>query len=397
MRAAERELRRRRCCASCAGSGRRVGRVGRAGIGDGRERQRPARLAVAGDRRRHRDLLHGILGERHAKRVADAVFEQTADADRALHAAVLGVAGLRDPDVERIARPSRRARLEARREQAIGLDRHLRVARLHAEDDIAKALVFANVEELERALDHAERGVAEAVHDAVGERAVVGADAQRAAELLAAPHQRPEARGGVLHLFAPIGVAVFADGKLLLVGEVARIDAHLLDVLGGDQRGVGREMDVGDERHGDPAPPQLAADLREVLGLLEGGRGDARDLAAGLHHALDLRDGRERIERVGRRHRLQAQRIRAADADVADADLEAGPAARPVDGADGGERHALSRPRSARRGARTRRRGATHRCLPPGRNPGARRPCRRRCPPPRAPDRRPGSGRRDPG
>ena len=136
--------------------------------------------------------------------------------------------------------------------------------------------------------------------------------------------------GRALHLFAPLGVAVLAHRELLLVGEVARVDAHLLDVLGGDQRGVRREVDVGDQRHADAAPPQLAADLREVLGLLERGRGDARDLAAGLHHALDLRDGRVRVERVGRRHRLHAHGVRAADADVADADFEgaAGGAAR---------------------------------------------------------------------
>src|SRR4029453_8672303 len=99
---------------------------------------------------------------RHADRVADAVLEQGADADAALDPAILAVAGLGDTHVERVARrrersrrrarPARGALLEARRQQAVGMDRPLGVARLHGEDDVAVALVLADVEELERAL-----------------------------------------------------------------------------------------------------------------------------------------------------------------------------------------------------------------------------------------------------
>src|SRR5262249_8000510 len=154
---------------------------------------------------------------------ADAVLEQRADADRALHASVEPVAGLGDADVERIRGHAARAGREPRREQAIRVDRDLRIARLHAEHDVAEALVLAYVEELERALDHAERRVTEAVQDAVGERAVVGADAERAAELPQALHQRTEALLHAFDLGGVLGVAVLPLLEALLVGVVARV------------------------------------------------------------------------------------------------------------------------------------------------------------------------------
>src|SRR5262249_59582145 len=101
------------------------------------------------DRAGYRDLLHGILGERHANRVAEAVGQERSDADRALDAAVLAVARLGDADVERVvARPAAPCALgERRREQSIRLDRDLRIARLHREDDVVEALVLADVPE----------------------------------------------------------------------------------------------------------------------------------------------------------------------------------------------------------------------------------------------------------
>ena len=91
---------------------------------------------------------------------------------------------------------------------------------------------------------------------------MVGADAQRAAELPAAAHERAEALGDALHLLGVLRVAVLAHLELLLVGVVARVDPHLLDVLGRDQRRVRREVDVGDERHAHAAPAQLGVRSR---------------------------------------------------------------------------------------------------------------------------------------
>src|SRR4029450_6462571 len=147
-----------------------------------------------------------------------------------LHAPILAVACLGHAQVEGIAGLAGPARLEPRGQHAIGLDRDLRVARLHAEDDGAEALGLAHLQELERALDHAGRRVAVAVQDAVRERAVIGPDPERAPELAAAAYERPEALGHALELLAVLGVAVLAHLEALLVGVVARGDADLLDV-----------------------------------------------------------------------------------------------------------------------------------------------------------------------
>jgi hypothetical protein len=294
----------------------------------GRRRGRPRRALVvaAGERERDRNLLHGILGQRDADRVADAVLEQRADSDRALHPAVDAVARLGDADVERVGRPAGRARLEPRGEQPIGLDRDLRVARLHAEDDVEEALVLADVEELERALHHAERRVAEAVQDAVGERAVVRADAQRAAELLQAADERPEPLLHAIDLRGVLRVAVLALLEALLVGVVARVDPHLLDVAGRLERRVRREVDVRDQRRRHAAPRELGPDRRQVLRVRDGRRRHAQDLAAGGDEPLALRDGGGGVARIGGRHRLDADRVRAADADRSDLHLARRPA-----------------------------------------------------------------------
>ena len=118
-------------------------------------------------RLRDRDFVNRVLGERDADGVADAVRQQRADADGALDPAVLAVAGLGHAEVDWIV-PVRALRVEPGDEQAIGLDHHLRVGRLHREDEIVIVIFPRQTGEFQRALAHPERRVAVAVHDAVG-------------------------------------------------------------------------------------------------------------------------------------------------------------------------------------------------------------------------------------
>jgi hypothetical protein len=272
-----------------------------------------------------RNLPHWILGEGDAQGVPDAVLQERSDADGALDARVLAVPGFRHPQVEGLA-GLRGARGEPRRQQSVGLDGHLGIARLHAEDDVVESLLLAAGQELDGTLHHAKGGVAVAVHDPVGEGAVVGADAQGPAQLLAAPRQGSEALGHALQLVCILGVRVLAHRELLLVGIVAGIDPHLLHVLGGHQGSVGREVDVGHQR--DPHAPaaQLVLDLRQMLRVLNGRRRHAHDLAAGIHQPLDLVAGGPGVARVGGGHGLDADRIGTTDAHVSDANLAGGPA-----------------------------------------------------------------------
>ena len=116
-------------------------------------------------------------------------------------------------------------------------------------------------------------------------------------------------------------VGVLADAKELLVGEVARVDAHLLDVLGGLHGRRRAEVDVRDQRRLDAHAAQAALDFADGLGVGRGRRGDAHDLAAGLDQAHRLRQGGLDVLGARRGHRLDANGLIAAHGDGADLDF----------------------------------------------------------------------------
>ena len=66
-------------------------------------------------------------------------------------------------------------------------------------------------------------------------------------------HQRRESLSYAIQLGCVLFVGVLVDSEFLRVGVVAGIDADFLDPLRGFHRGVGLEMDVGDDRHVAPA------------------------------------------------------------------------------------------------------------------------------------------------
>ena len=183
-------------------------------------------------------------------------------------------------------------------------------------------VVFSgDADELERRLDHARRGVAVAVHDAVGQRAVIGANPHCDALLLALEHQGCEALLDALDLGGVVLVRVFADAKELLVGEVARVDAHFLDVLGSFHGRGWAEMDVGYERRLYAHTAQPAFDLADRFGVGHGRRGDAHDLTAGVHQAQRLGQRRLDVLRARGSHGLNANGLVTAHGDSTDLDF----------------------------------------------------------------------------
>ena len=86
-------------------------------------------------------------------------------------------------------------------------------------------------------------------------------------------------------------------------------------------------MEVADDRHVDAE----AADLADHLGHrgrgLLGVDGDPDELRAGVGQPGDLDRGRVGVGRVGVRHRLDDDRVGAADEDAADVDADGRPAA----------------------------------------------------------------------
>jgi len=192
-------------------------------------------------------------------------------------------------------------------------------------------LVAADAGEFEGAFDHAERGVAVTVHDPVREGTVVGADAHGAAEFFALEYQRGERFLQSFQFLGVLVIGVFAGGEFFAVGVVAGVDADFLDPEGGFEGGGGDEMDVGDDRGWVAAAAQFGDDVFEVFRVLDAGCGDAEDFAAGFDDRDGFTDAGIRVHRVGDQHRLDADRVVAADADVADFDF-AGAAALPEEG-----------------------------------------------------------------
>ena len=264
--------------------------------------------------------MDGVLGEGNPDGVADAVGEQGADADGALDAAVLAVAGLGDAEVDRVV-PVRTLGGEAGDEQAVSLDHDLGIGRLHRKHQLVVALLAGDAGELERALDHAERGVAVAVHDPVRERTVVGADAHGAAAVLAEADERDELVADAFELRRVLAVRIFADLEFFLIDEIARVDADFFHPFGGFESGVRFEMDVCDERHVAAGGADFAGDVFEVGGVEFRLGGDADDFAPRVRQGEHLGDAGVGVAGVRGDHRLQADGVSAAHADVADLHL----------------------------------------------------------------------------
>ena len=123
------------------------------------------------------------------------------------------------------------------------------------------AFVAGDTGELQRALAHAEWGIAVAVHDPVGKGAVVRADPHRAAEILAKQDERCELLAYPFQLRLVLVVRVFADLEFLLVGIVAGVYADFLHPFRGLHGSVGFEMDVGDQRHVATGGADFAGDV----------------------------------------------------------------------------------------------------------------------------------------
>ncbi len=264
--------------------------------------------------------MHAVLGEAHANGVTDAVGEERTDADRTLDASVLPVARLGHPEVDGVI-PVGSFGVESRHEEAVGGDHDLRVRGLHREDEVVVAEFAGDAGELERALHHAERRVAEAVHDAVAQRPVVRADAHGDAAGAAKLDKGREFVPDTSDLRRVLLVRVFADGELLRVRVVPGVNPDFLDPFRRFQGGLGLEVDVGDKRNLATEGPQLVTDGLQVAGVLHRRRRDAHDFAPGLDQREGVPDAGGGVHGVAREHGLHADPVRAAEADRADLDL----------------------------------------------------------------------------
>ena len=185
-----------------------------------------------------------------------------------------------------------------------------------------EVLLTTDLSELDGRLRHTLRRVAIATHDALRQRAVIGADAHSGVMRLTNLYQRGHPLPYPLQL-----VLILLLGELQLasiaVGVVAGVNAHLLHQRGGHLGGLGVEVDVGHQWHLAAALQQLLLDAAEVLGSLHIRRGDTHQLAAHLHHTEGLLHSGLRVHRVGVRHALHPYRRTTAQREVSYLDFSA--------------------------------------------------------------------------
>ena len=235
-----------------------------------------------------RDFGDGIAEQADADGVADAVEQDRAETARRLDGRIRRLARFGDADVRRIVR--------LLGVEPVCFDDGGDIRRLQRHDEIVIADGFSDLDVAKGAVDHGGRAGEPVLHGEFAfEGAGIDADPHRDALVLRLPEDLLEA----IH-----------------AADVARVDADLVDrMIEGGEGHLVVEMDVADERYLDPPP-----DLAENRGVFRLRHRDANQLAAGLLEPMDLGDGGLELMRIGRGHRLDDDRIVAADGHAADDD-----------------------------------------------------------------------------
>ena len=269
------------------------------------------RLERIGQAVGHRHFPHGVLRQGNAQGIPNAVRQQGPDAHRALDAAVLSAPGFRHPQMNGII-PVRPQGIHAFHQQAVGGHHHLHVGSLHGKHQGMVIQVPGNLSKLNRALHHPLRRIAKAVQNAVGQGAVVGPDAHRAAMLPAKQHQGRKLLPQAVQFLTVFGVRILPHFKLLLVDEIARINAYLLHPLGGLHGGVRLEMNISYQRHMATRRAQFTGNILQIGRIRLGLGGQADNLAPRRGQFQSLLHAGIRIPRIGRQHGLDPDGIGAA-------------------------------------------------------------------------------------
>ena len=195
-----------------------------------------------------------------------------------------------------------------------GLDHDGDVGCLDGDDHVVEAVSPAHAQKLHGALHHAGGGVAVAAHDAVGERAVVDADADGGGVGGAELEEGAQGIVDALQLAGVFFVGVFElfEGAAG-VDEVAGVDAYFLHLRGGFESGARVEVDVGHERRREAFGAEAAAYLAEVGGFAHALGGVAEIFCAGFNDAATLTDAGFGVGGWHRGHGLDPDGVAAAE------------------------------------------------------------------------------------
>ncbi len=147
---------------------------------------------------------------------------------------------------------------------------------------------------------------------------MIRANAHGDAALLAAFHEWTELVRDALQLEMILVIRVLLNRELLRIGKVAGIDTNLISPQRGLHCGVRAEVYVRDKRHPDAFGLEASANIAERTGIGRRRRGDSHDLASRLDETKRLRHLGVDVSRARGRHRLHANRVGTADADIPD-------------------------------------------------------------------------------
>ena len=264
------------------------------------------------------DFGFGVFGEGDADRIAQAIFEQRADARGGFDAPVFPVAGFCHPQMERVIHALGHHFVD---QQAVRLNHHLGIAGFHGKHDVPIAEVLADPRKLEGGFDHAQGRVPVPAHDAVGQGAVVGADPHGRAVVLADLDQRREPVADAVEFVGVLRVRVFDDLELFFVRVIAGVHAHFFHESRCDFSRVRGVVNIGHQGRIIARGPKFLFDGCEVAGFVLTRRGHAHVFAPSADHANGLGHRAVGVSRVGRGHRLHANGMVAAEWHAADIDF----------------------------------------------------------------------------
>jgi hypothetical protein len=150
---------------------------------------------------------------------------------------------------------------------------------------------------------------------------MISADPHRPATFLALQNERFKFFLDPEELMLIFGISVVSLLESFLVRIIAGVDPDFLDMFRSDHGGVGSKMDVRNQRDSEAAFIQPGLDMRQVGGFIDGRRRYPDYFASRLDQLNHLGYGRFGVHRIGNGHRLYADWIIAAHADIPDHDF----------------------------------------------------------------------------
>ena len=204
-------------------------------------------------------------------------------------------------------------------QQAHGGYHHYSVRGLDTDNYIVKVLALKDTQELHATLNDTLGGVTVTTHDTIRQRTVVHADTYCRVMLLTDIQERHQLLLDLLQFGCILLVGIFQMlERTTWINVVARIDTHLLTVLGSHIGGMSSKVHIGHQWCIVTIGLKLGRNVLHVLSLAGTLGGKANQLATSVDNTLGLGHTALGIIGIYRSHRLNADGVLTANADTAD-------------------------------------------------------------------------------